>query len=112
MWKIEKKKRRLEDKMRALLLTTMIPVILIMAVLLFMFWQYTKRYSELSYNLAVSSEFNLSFKDDIDERIYYVAIGSKGGETLPYYLVLEAVDTVERLEKTTSRKESREVFII
>lgn len=37
MWKIEKKKRRLEDKMRALLLTTMIPVILIMAVLLFMF---------------------------------------------------------------------------
>lgn len=54
MWKIEKKKRRLEDKMRALLLTTMIPVILIMAVLLFMFWQYTKRYSELSYNLAVN----------------------------------------------------------
>lgn len=107
MWKTEKKKRRLEDKMRALLLTTMIPVILIMAVLLFMFWQYTKRYSELSYNLAVSSEFNLSFKDDIDERIYYVAIGSKGGETLPYYLVLEAVDTVERLEKTTSRKESK-----
>ena len=107
MWKTEKKKRRLEDKMRALLLTTMIPVILIMAVLLFMFWQYTKRYSELSYNLAVSSEFNLSFKDDIDERIYYVAIGSKGGETLPYYLVLEAVDTVERLEKTTNRKESK-----
>lgn len=107
MWKNEKKKRRLEDKMRALLLTTMIPVILIMAVLLFMFWQYTKRYSELSYNLAVSSEFNLSFKDDIDERIYYVAIGSKGEETLPYYLVLEAVDTVERLEKTTNRRESK-----
>ena len=107
MWKTEKKKRRLEDKMRTLLLTTMIPVILIMAVLLFIFWQYTKRYSELSYNLAVSSEFNLSFKDDIDERIYYVAIGSKGGETLPYYLVLEAVDTVERLEKTTNRKESK-----
>ena len=107
MWKTEKKKRRLEDKMRTLLLTTMIPVILIMAVLLFIFCQYTKRYSELSYNLAVSSEFNLSFKDDIDERIYYVAIGSKGGETLPYYLVLEAVDTVERLEKTTNRKESK-----
>lgn len=106
MWKTEKKKRRLEDKMRTLLLTTMIPVILIMAVLLFIFWQYTKRYSELSYNLAVSSEFNLSFKDDIDERIYYVAIGSKSGETLPYYLVREAVDTVERLEKTTDRKGS------
>ena len=39
MWKIEKKKRRLEDKMRALLLTTMIPVILIMAVLLPIIWQ-------------------------------------------------------------------------
>ena len=106
MWKTEKKKRRLEDKMRTLLLTTMIPVILIMAVLLFIFWQYTKRYSELSYNLAVSSEFNLSFKDDIDEQIYYVAIGSKGSETLPYHLVQEAVDTVERLEKTTNRKGS------
>ena len=106
MWKTEKKKRRLEDKIRTLLLTTMIPVILIMAVLLFTFWQYTKRYSELSYNLAVSSEFNLSFKDDVDEKIYYVTIGTKGSETLPYDLVEQAISTVERLEKTTNRKES------
>lgn len=102
----EKEKKRLEDKIKMLLLTTMIPVILIMAVLLFVFWQYTRQYSELSRNLAVSSEFNLSFKDDVDERIYYVAIGSKKSETLPYDLVRQAVGTVGRLEKTTHRKES------
>ena len=66
----------------------MIPVILIMTVLLFMFWQYTKQYSKLSHNLAVSSEFNLNFKDEVDARIYYVAIGGRGTETLPYYIVL------------------------
>ena len=106
MWKTERKKRKLENKIRSLLLTTMIPVILIMTVLLFMFWQYTKQYSKLSRNLAVSSEFNLNFKDEVDARIYYVAIGSRGTETLPYYIVQEARDTVDRLEKSTGRKES------
>ena len=106
MWKTERKKRKLENKIRSLLLTTMIPVILIMTVLLFMFWQYTKQYSKLSHNLAVSSEFNLNFKDEVDARIYYVAIGSRGTETLPYYIVQEARGTVDRLEKSTGRKES------
>lgn len=106
MWKTERKKRKLENKIRSLLLTTMIPVILIMAVLLFMFWQYTKQYSKLSHNLAVSSEFNLNFKDDVDARIYYVAIGSRGTETLPYDVVEEGGETVERLKRSTDKKES------
>ena len=52
-------------------------MIVLMTVLLFSVIQYVRKYDMLSENLAVSSEFNLHFKDDIDLEMYYIAIGSK-----------------------------------
>ena len=46
------------------------------------FWQYAGQYNKLSENLAVSSKFNLSFKDELDLEMYYLAIGSKEASEL------------------------------
>ena len=72
----------LEERMRRLLFTTMIPMTCLMILLLIIFWHYAGQYNELSENLAVSSEFNLRFKDDLDLEMYYIAIGSKESSEL------------------------------
>ena len=79
------------------------------------FWHYTNEYNQLSNNLAVSAEYNanyknsnndMSFKDEVDMDIYYVTIGRKGKDGLPTEQVKRAIDTVEKLKKTTKKEES------
>ena len=98
-----------------MLLSTMIPMTILIIVLLVFFWHYTNEYNQLSNNLAVSSEYNanyrnsnndMSFKDEVDMDIYYVTIGRKGKDGLPTEQVDKAISTVESLKKTTSKKES------
>ncbi len=114
----EKKKAesgKLELKMRWMLLSTMIPMVVLIIVLLVVFWQYTNEYNKLSNNLAVSSEYNanyknssndMSFKAEVDMDIYYVTIGRKGKDDLPVKQVNKAIETVEQLKTTTTKEES------
>ena len=103
------KKVRLEIQIRKILFNTLIPMIVLMTVLLFLVIQYVRKYDMLSENLAVSSEFNLHFKDDIDLEMYYIAIGSKENSYLPEVMnrVEAAKDTLSKLQANTSNKESR-----
>ena len=83
---MKQKQEKLETKMKWMLLSTMIPMTILIIVLLVFFWHYTNEYNQLSNNLAVSSEYNanyrnsnndMSFKDEVDMDIYYVTIGRK-----------------------------------
>lgn len=112
---MREKQEKLETKMKGILLSTMIPMVVLIIVLLVFFWHYTNKYNQLSNNLAVSSEYNanyrnsnndMSFKDEVDMDIYYVTIGRKGRDGLPTAQVKKAIDTVERLKETTTKKES------
>ena len=109
------KLEKLENKMKWMLLSTMIPMAVLIIVLLVFFWHYTNKYNQLSNNLAVSSEYNanyrnsnndMSFKDEVDMDIYYVTIGRKGRDGLPIEQVDKAIDTVEKLKNTSTKKES------
>lgn len=111
----KEKQEKLESKMKWMLLSTMIPMAILIIVLLIFFWHYTDKYNQLSNNLAVSTEYNanyrnsnndMSFKDEVDMDIYYVSIGRKGRDGLPTEQVKKAIDTVEKLKKTTTKKES------
>lgn len=115
MWEKQEKQEKLESKMKWMLLSTMIPMAILIIVLLIFFWHYTDKYNQLSNNLAVSTEYNanyrnsnndMSFKDEVDMDIYYVSIGRKGRDGLPTEQVKKAIDTVEKLKKTTTKKES------
>ena len=110
---------KLEVKMRRMLLSTMIPMSVLLTILLVFFWQYTKKYNELSQNLAMSSEFNvkfkdygneygstMNFKDYVDLYSYYVAIGSKDKEALPISTVEDAIDVINKLKEHSEEKDS------
>ena len=112
---MRQKQEKLETKMKWMLLSTMIPMAILIIVLLLFFWHYTNEYNQLSNNLAVSAEYNanyknsnndMSFKDEVDMDIYYVTIGRKGKDGLPTEQVKRAIDTVEKLKKTTKKEES------
>lgn len=98
-----KKRMELEERMRKVLFSTMIPMACLMIILLFIFWQYTGQYNKLSENLAVSSEFNLRFKDDLDLEMYYIAIGSKESNNLEDVLeqVEDAQEIMQKLRRNT-----------
>ena len=98
-----KKKMRLEQRMRRVLFSTMIPMACLLIILLVIFWQYAGQYNELSENLAISSKFNLSFKDELDLEMYYIAIGAKESSELEGALgqVEDAQEIVKKLRKNT-----------
>lgn len=98
-----KKRMELEERMRKVLFSTMIPMACLMIILLFIFWQYTGQYNKLSENLAVSSEFNIRFKDDLDLEMYYIAIGSKESSNLEDVLeqVEDAQEIMQKLRRNT-----------
>ena len=112
---MRQKHEKLETKMKWMLLSTMVPMAILIIVLLVFFWQYTNKYNRLSNNLAVSSEYNanykdsnkdMSFKAEVDMDIYYVTIGRAGKDGLPGEQVDRAIRTVEKLKTTTTKKES------
>ena len=75
----------------------------LLVILLLIFWQYAGQYNKLSENLAVSSKFNLSFKDELDLEMYYLAIGSKEASELDDVVgqVEDAQEIMEKLRKNT-----------
>ena len=93
-----KKQMGLEKRMNRLLFSTMIPMACLLVILLLIFWQYAGQYNKLSENLAVSSKFNLSFKDELDLEMYYLAIGSKEASELDD-VVGQVEDAQEIMEK-------------
>lgn len=98
-----KKRMELEARMRKVLFSTMIPMACLMIILLVIFWQYTGQYNKLSENLAVSSEFNLRFKDELDLEMYYIAIGSKESSDLEDVIgqVEDAQEIMQKLRRNT-----------
>ena len=98
-----KKQMGLEKRMNRLLFSTMIPMACLLVILLLIFWQYAGQYNKLSENLAVSSKFNLSFKDELDLEMYYLAIGSKEASELDDVVgqVEDAQEIMEKLRKNT-----------
>ena len=98
-----KKQMGLEDRMKRLLFSTMIPMACLLVILLLIFWQYAGQYNKLSENLAVSSKFNLSFKDELDLEMYYIAIGSRERSALEDVLaqVEDAQNIMSSLRKNT-----------
>ena len=98
-----KKQMGLKKKMNRLLFSTMIPMACLLVILLLIFWQYAGQYNKLSENLAVSSKFNLSFKDELDLEMYYLAIGSKEASELDDVVgqVEDAQEIMEKLRKNT-----------
>lgn len=100
----------INDKLRRIILTILVPLILCIIVLLAILGFYAKKYQQLTQNVCVGSEFNIRFKEEIDLNMYYYAVGSRYQEELPIGEVESAITLAEALEQTTYREESRQAI--
>ena len=96
------KKIRLETKIKRILLGTLVPMVVLMLLLLAIVSRYISQYDRLLENLAISSEFNLHFKDDVDLGMYSIAVGTEENSYLP-----EVMKSVRDAEKNLEQAERK-----
>lgn len=99
----------MEERIKRILLSTMLPMALLIAFLLVASVRYVSRYDQLAQNLSVSSEFNLHFKEDLDVGMYHIAVFSEDLSYLSEVMVLvdEAENTISKLDDNTYNADSR-----
>lgn len=103
------KKIRLETKIKRIFLSTLVPMVVLILLLLSIVSRYISQYDRLLENLAISSEFNLHFKDDVDLGMYSIAVGTEENSYLPEVMksVRDAEKIMNKLKENTSSSESR-----
>ena len=97
------------NKNKRILLGTLVPMVVLMLLLLAIVSRYISQYDRLLENLAISSEFNLHFKDDVDLGMYSIAVGTEENSYLPEVMksVRDAEKILNKLKENTSSSESR-----
>lgn len=81
-------------KLYSLILNIFVPMVLLAAVILFLFVNNNLRYASLTGNITTASQFNQNFKADVDLKMYYYVSGS--AQTLPE----EEIETARTLAQT------------
>lgn len=81
-------------KLYGLILNIFVPMVLLAAVILFLFVNNNLRYASLTGNITTASQFNQNFKADVDLKMYYYVSGS--AQTLPE----EEIETARTLAQT------------
>lgn len=105
--RIQAPKTSLDKKLRHIVLIMLLPLVLWMLLSLLIIRYYEMQYTQITYNVNVSSKFNMDFKNTIDLKMYHYTVGSKQQATLPTQDVEDAIDLAASLRRTTYRKESR-----
>lgn len=111
----EKIKYPLRSKMLVLLLTAIIPLSGIAIYMIAALINYRDVYGNIVNNMTVANNYNLNFKEEMDESIYKLAVGYvsfddiQEDETLkdPYVLIDELRTDFTKLLAITTDKESK-----
>lgn len=86
-----------------------IPFVILLGISLASFYQYYRQYDQLVSNITSANEYNISFKEDMDEMMYRIIIGSANwsnpeekleGED-PKAMIAEARTHFEKLREQT-----------
>lgn len=100
----------LSSKLRYIILSLVIPLVICILFLMSVLAWYTRKYSLITHNVNVSSKFSIDFKENIDLKMYHYTVGSKEQAKLPMEDVDEAIRIAKNLQDTTQRKESRQAI--
>ncbi|MGM9539015.1 MAG: histidine kinase [Candidatus Onthomonas sp.] len=106
----EEKKISLQKWLGKLVYACVIPMILVTCLLLGELLTYTQHYQSLMHNVTMASEFNQSFKTNVDLVMYYYVVGSKYSTGLPIEEVQSAQALAKELIETTTDKNSRKAI--
>ncbi len=103
-------------KILMLATAAMLPFLILSVVLLVSMSNYSRTYDKLVSNMTIANNYNLNFKEEMDESLYKLVVGYVDyehiheDETLkdPYLLIGELRTDFERLVDITTESESRE----
>ena len=105
----------LRNKLYLLVIIAIVPFLLVTVYLLISFLNYSNAYDDIVSNMTIANNYNLNFKEDMDESLYKLAVGSVTFETIdedktlknPYVLIEELRNDFSGLMKITTDSESR-----
>lgn len=105
----------LRNKLILLVAVAMIPLLLLTVYIIFALQNYSNAYDRIVSNMTVANSYNLNFKEELDESIYKLVVGSVTFETIeeddslksPYALIDELREDFKELAEITTDRESR-----
>ncbi len=91
------------------------PFLILAAVLLVCMSSYRREYAEIVSNIAVANDYNLNFKEEMDESLYKLVVGYIEYEHIgedpslkdPYLMIRELKTEFTKLKDVTTEPESR-----
>jgi len=105
----------LRNKLIILIAVAMIPLLMLTIYIIFALQNYSNAYDSIVSNMTVANSYNLNFKEELDESIYKLVVGSVTFETIegddslksPYTLIDELREDFKELAEITADRESR-----
>jgi len=105
----------LRNKLILLIAVAMVPLLVLTVYIIFALQNYSNAYDNIVSNMTVANSYNLNFKEELDESIYKLVVGSVTFETIeednslksPYALIDELREDFEELAEITTDRESR-----
>lgn len=105
----------LRNKLIVLIAVAMVPLLVLTVYVIFALQNYSNAYDRIVSNMTVANSYNLNFKEELDESIYKLVVGSVTFETIegddslksPYALIDELREDFKELAEITTDRESR-----
>ena len=105
----------LKDKLIALVIVAMVPLLALTFYVIFALQNYSEAYDEIVSNMTIANSYNLNFKEQMDESMYKLVAGAVTFENIeedgtlqnPYTLINGLREDFRELAKITNDKESR-----
>lgn len=104
-----------QEKIALLALTVTFPFLLLAVVILIYMTGYSRNYDQIVSNMTVANNYNLDFKEEMDESLYKLVVGYVSFENIsdkenledPYQLIDELRSEFSNLLDITTDPESR-----
>ncbi len=102
-------------KLHLLAVSVAVPFLIMIIYLLISMGNYSRTYDKLADNLTIANNYNLNFKEEMDESLYklvvgYVTFDTISGDTTlkdPYVLIAELRSEFSKLMDITTESESK-----
>ncbi|MCM1123472.1 MAG: histidine kinase [Eubacterium sp.] len=113
--RLRETKYSIKNKLIMLVAVVAVPFLIMVVYLIYALHNYSAAYDTIVSSMTVANNYNLNFKEEMDESLYKLVVGSVTFETIkdddtledPYRLIDELRADFNRLMRTTTDGESR-----
>jgi two-component system sensor histidine kinase YesM len=113
--KLEKINSSIRNKLVMLMIAVAVPFVVVLVYLIYALHSYSNAYAGIVNNITIANNYNLNFKEEMDESLYKLVVGSVTFETIgadedledPYLMLTELRGEFENLLRITTDEESR-----